>query len=48
MGTSTRIDFDKLLALRAKVAQWPAGECLHGSIAPAGLPKTLQTPEMTA
>ncbi len=48
MGIETGIDFDKLMALRAQVAQWLAGECLHGSIAQAGLPKTLRTAEMTA
>lgn len=41
MGIETGIEFDKLLALRAQVAQWLAGECLHGAIAQAGLPKTL-------
>ena len=48
MGIETGIDFDKLMALRAKVAAWLAGECLHGSIAQAGLPKPLRaqlTPE---
>lgn len=49
MGISTGIDFGKLMALRAKVAGWLAGECLHGSIAQAGLPKPLSarldTPE---
>ncbi len=48
MGIDTGIDFDKLMALRAQVAQWLAGECLHGSIAQAGLPKTLRTPEVMA
>jgi hydroxymethylglutaryl-CoA lyase len=48
MGIDTGIDFDQLMALRAQVAQWLAGECLHGSIAQAGLPKTLRTHEMTA
>lgn len=48
MGIDTGIDFGKLMALRAQVAQWLAGECLHGSIAQAGLPKTLRTEEMTA
>jgi hydroxymethylglutaryl-CoA lyase len=48
MGIETGIDFDKLMALRAQVAQWLAGECLHGSIAQAGLPKTLRTPETVA
>jgi hydroxymethylglutaryl-CoA lyase len=42
MGIATGVDFEKLMALRAKVAQWLAGECLHGSIAQAGLPKPLQ------
>ena len=41
MSIKTGIDFDKLMALRAKVALWLAGECLHGSIAHAGLPKPL-------
>jgi hydroxymethylglutaryl-CoA lyase len=36
------------MALRAQVAQWLAGECLHGSIAQAGLPKTLRPEEMMA
>lgn len=48
MGIETGIDFDKLMVLRAQVAQWLAGECLHGSIAQAGLPKTLRAQEMTA
>lgn len=43
MGIATGIDFDQLMALRAKVAGWLAGECLHGSIAQAGLPKPLRT-----
>lgn len=48
MGIETGIDFGKLMALRVQVAQWLAGECLHGSIAQAGLPKTLRTPEVMA
>ena len=48
MGIETGIDFDKLMALRTQVAQWLAGECLHGAIAQAGLPKTLRTSELTA
>ena len=48
MGIDTGIDFGQLVALRTQVAQWLAGECLHGSIAQAGLPKTLRTEEMTA
>lgn len=42
MGIPTGIDVDKLLALRAKVAHWLAGECLRGSIAQAGLPMPLR------
>ncbi|AOW11829.1 hydroxymethylglutaryl-CoA lyase [Hydrogenophaga crassostreae] len=41
MGQTTGIDFDRLLALRAKVALWLDGERLAGSIWRAGLPKTL-------
>lgn len=48
MGIATGIDFVKLMALRAQVAQWLAGECLHGSIAQAGLPKTLRNAEVMA
>lgn len=48
MGIETGIDFGKLMTLRVQVAQWLAGECLHGSIAQAGLPKTLRPVEMTA
>jgi len=48
MGIDTGIDFGQLMALRAQVAQWLAGECLQGSIAQAGLPKTLRPQEMTA
>ena len=42
MGVATGVDVDKLIALRRKVAGWLAGECLHGSIAGAGLPRTLR------
>ena len=48
MGIETGIDFGKLMALRAQVAQWLAGESLHGSIAQAGLPKTLRPEEIAA
>jgi hydroxymethylglutaryl-CoA lyase len=41
MGVSTGQDFDRLIALRAKIAQWLAGEALHGSLWRAGLPKTM-------
>jgi hydroxymethylglutaryl-CoA lyase len=42
MGIETGQDFDKLLALRAKVAQWLEGETLHGTLWRAGLPKTMK------
>jgi hydroxymethylglutaryl-CoA lyase len=42
MGVATGLDFNALIALRAQLAQWLDGECLHGSIARAGLPKTLK------
>ena len=41
MGVSTGQDFDQLLALRAKLANWLHGESLHGSLWRAGLPKTM-------
>jgi hydroxymethylglutaryl-CoA lyase len=44
MGIETGLDFDTLLALRAKVAGWLAGESLHGTIWRAGLPKTMRQP----
>jgi hydroxymethylglutaryl-CoA lyase len=40
MGIETGIDLDRLLALRAKVADWLVGETLHGTLWRAGLPKT--------
>jgi hydroxymethylglutaryl-CoA lyase len=42
MGEPTGLDFDALLALRAKLARWLDGETLHGSLWRAGLPKTLR------
>lgn len=42
MGIKTGVDFERLMALREQVAPWLAGECLHGSIAQAGLPKTMR------
>jgi hydroxymethylglutaryl-CoA lyase len=42
MGIDTGIDFEALLALRNKLAKWLSGECLHGKIAQAGLPKPLK------
>jgi len=47
MGIETGIDIAKLLALRAKVAGWLAGETLHGAMWLAGLPKNFQTPTNT-
>ncbi|MEO6626242.1 MAG: hydroxymethylglutaryl-CoA lyase [Burkholderiaceae bacterium] len=41
MGIATGIDIEQLIRLRATLAGWLPGETLHGSIAGAGLPKTL-------
>jgi hydroxymethylglutaryl-CoA lyase len=43
MGQPTGVDFDALLSLRARVAQWLDGETLHGTLWRAGLPKTMKT-----
>jgi hydroxymethylglutaryl-CoA lyase len=49
MGVETGQDFDRLVALRAKIAQWLEGETLHGTLWRAGLPKTLaHRPRVTA
>ena len=37
-------NIDALMALRGRIAQWLAGEPLHGSIWRAGLPRTLKEP----
>jgi len=42
MGVETGLDFDRLLALRARVACWLEGEATHGTIWKVGLPKTLK------
>lgn len=42
MGIATGLDFDALLALRSKLANWLEGETLHGSLWRAGLPKTMR------
>jgi hydroxymethylglutaryl-CoA lyase len=42
MGVPTGQDFDRLLALRAKLGQWLDGESLHGCLWRAGLPKTMR------
>lgn len=44
MGQPTGLDFERLIALRGRLATWLDGEPLHGSIWRAGLPKTLRTP----
>jgi hydroxymethylglutaryl-CoA lyase len=41
MGLPTGLHIDRLLALRAQVAQWLEGETLHGTLWRAGLPRTL-------
>ncbi|WP_293997095.1 hydroxymethylglutaryl-CoA lyase [Sphaerotilus sp.] len=43
MGVPTGVNFDALIALRQRLAEWLAGEPLHGSLWRAGLPKTLLT-----
>ncbi len=45
MGVETGLDFDRLLALRAKIAKWLEGEPTHGTIWKTGLPKTMKTAE---
>lgn len=42
MGVPTGLDIDRLLALRARVAQWLDGETLHGTLWRAGLPRTMR------
>jgi hydroxymethylglutaryl-CoA lyase len=42
MGVATGLDFDALIALRGRVAQWLEGETLHGTLWRAGLPKTMK------
>jgi hydroxymethylglutaryl-CoA lyase len=42
MGIATGQDFDRLIALRAQVAQWLDGETLHGTLWRAGLPATMR------
>ena len=43
MGVATGLDFDRLMALRGRIAGWLDGEPLHGAIWRAGLPKTMRT-----
>jgi hydroxymethylglutaryl-CoA lyase len=42
MGVETGLDFPRLLALRAKVANWLQGEATHGTIWKTGLPRTMK------
>ena len=42
MGIETGQDFEALLALRARLAQWLEGETLHGTLWRAGLPRTMK------
>jgi hydroxymethylglutaryl-CoA lyase len=42
MGYPTGIDFDRLLAARAILAEALPAETLHGQLARAGLPKTFR------
>lgn len=44
MGVATHLDFDRLAALRGRLAQWLDGETLHGSLWRAGLPATMVSP----
>ncbi|MDI1275442.1 hydroxymethylglutaryl-CoA lyase [Polaromonas sp.] len=53
MDIATGLDFDKLIALRSKLAGWLSTETLHGTLWRAGLPKTMKpanapSPTMTA
>lgn len=48
MGIETGIDFDKLMALRTRVAGWLEGETLHGTLWRAGLPKTMRASATSA
>lgn len=42
MGVETGLDFERLMALRGRIAEWLRGEPLHGAIWRAGLPKTMR------
>jgi hydroxymethylglutaryl-CoA lyase len=48
MGVATGLDFDKLMALRKRLAGWLVGETLHGVLWRAGLPKTVAQPVAAA
>jgi hydroxymethylglutaryl-CoA lyase len=42
MGVATGLQFERLIALRSRLAHWLEGETLHGSLWRAGLPKTMK------
>lgn len=48
MGIQTGVDIPALLALREQIAGWLAGECMHGTLWKAGLPKTFGATKITA
>ncbi len=48
MGVETGIDLPRLLALRAKVADWLQGEPTHGTLWRAGLPRNFTSPVVPA
>ena len=48
MNLSTGIDLQRLLSLRAKVAQWLVGEELHGTLWRAGVPKNFADQSIAA
>jgi len=43
MGLATGLDFERLMTLRGRLAQWLEGEALHGAIWRAGLPRSMAT-----
>ena len=47
MGIETGVDVGQLIALRSTLASWLPGESVRGSIAGAGLPKTLAVARQT-
>ncbi len=44
MGIATNLDFERLIMLRSRLAQWLDGETLHGTVWRAGLPITMASP----
>ena len=47
IGIETGLAFDRLIALRGRIARWLDGEALYGSLWRAGLPKTMTTTTTT-